>query len=93
MHNQEYLCDLEGIHVGGSDATSARQTSCDSFEERREDHHSNRWGTASDISQINCQATDCKYNEDYDCHAGKISVEGGNAHQAESTECATFEHE
>ena len=31
------------------------------------------------------------YNEDCQCHAGKISVEGSDACHCEGTECATFQ--
>jgi len=92
LHNQEFLCDLDGIEVGGSEATTHRQTYCDSFQERKGEGYSSVAGTASDTSRINCQATDCMYNEQHDCHAGKISVEGSNASHSESTECATFQH-
>ena len=38
-----------------------------------------------------CKAVDCMYNENCNCHAGKISVEGSNACHCEQTECATFQ--
>lgn len=41
-------------------------------------------------SDVDCKATDCMYNKDCQCHAGKISVEGGNACHCGETECATF---
>lgn len=34
---------------------------------------------------------ECMYNEDCQCHAGKISVEGSDACHCEGTECATFQ--
>ena len=36
------------------------------------------------------KADDCMYNKECQCHAGKISVEGGNACHCQETECATF---
>ena len=45
---------------------------------------------ASPKSEIDCKATECMYNEQCHCHAGKISVEGGNASRCQETECATF---
>ena len=47
-------------------------------------------GGASDRSDVDCKAVEFMYNNNYKCHAGKISVEGSNARQSESTECATF---
>ena len=45
---------------------------------------------ASAKSSVDCKATDCMYNKECQCHAGKISVEGGNACHCDETECATF---
>lgn len=95
LHNKNFYCDLDGIVVGGSQAKKAAETCCDSFEERKGDSYSNAagndvTGNASATSKIDCKATECQYNEDCNCHAGKISVEGSNACQCEQTECATF---
>lgn len=94
VHNKQFLCDLDAIQVGGSDAKHPRETCCDSFQERKEgayqNSYSNVTGKASDTSKIDCKAVECKYNENCDCHAGKISVEGSNACECEGTECATF---
>ena len=88
MHNKDFYCDLNAITVGGNSAKTAEETCCDSFEERKT--YSNVMGEASPTSQIDCKATDCKYNDECQCHAGKISVEGSQACQCEETECATF---
>lgn len=90
MHNKDYYCDLNKITVGGSTAKNAKETCCDSFEERKSGTYSNSCCDASPTSEIDCKATGCKYNDQCKCHAGKISVEGGNADVAEKTECATF---
>lgn len=90
VHNQDYYCNLNQIVVGGSDAKKAADTCCDSFEERREGASMNQMGSASATSTIDCKATECLYNKDCACHAGKISVEGGDACCQEQTECATF---
>ena len=45
----------------------------------------------SDLCSVDCKATECMYNEDCQCHAGKISVEGSDACHCEGTECATFQ--
>lgn len=91
VHNKQFLCDLDTIEVGGSDAKTARETCCDSFQERKDGTYTNVVeGTASDLTQIDCKAVECMYNKECKCHAGKISVEGSNACQCEGTECATF---
>ena len=94
VHNDQFLCRLDKIQVGGNNAKNPQETCCDSFQERREGSYANSAGsmsTASDRSEIDCKAVNCMYNENCACHAGKISVEGGNARQAEGTECATFQ--
>lgn len=98
VHNKQFLCDLDKIQVGGNQAKTARETCCDSFQERKGDSVSNSYtnsysdvtGKASDCSCIDCKATECMYNDNCECHAGKISVEGSNACHCEGTECATF---
>ncbi len=90
QHNKNFYCNLESIQVGGSSAKKAEETCCDSFVERKGDTYSNVTGDASATSCIDCKATECMYNNECKCHAGKISVEGSNACQCEQTECATF---
>ena len=90
MHNKDFYCDLNKITVGGSDAKKAQETCCDSFEERRSGTYSNVTGKATPTSKIDCKAVVCKYNNNCECHAGKISVEGSQASVAQETECATF---
>lgn len=95
-HNQNYYCNLDSIVVGGNSAKKADETSCDSFEERKGGNsYSNAYSDmagkeASAKSDVDCKATDCMYNKECLCHAGKISVEGGNACHCQETECATF---
>ncbi|MBM6752633.1 DUF1540 domain-containing protein [Mediterraneibacter glycyrrhizinilyticus] len=90
VHNNQFLCALDQIQVGGDTAKTAQETCCDSFQERKEGSYSNVMEMASDRASVDCKATKCMYNENCQCHAGKISVEGGDAHQCSGTECATF---
>ena len=89
-HNQDYYCKLDKIVVGGDSAKKAADTCCDSFTEKKEGSYSNQMGNATATCGIDCKATECMYNENCVCHAGKISVEGGNACCCEQTKCATF---
>lgn len=94
VHNKQFLCNLDKIQVGGNQAKTPRETCCDSFQERKSDTYtSDVTEQASALTNIDCEAVECKYNENCNCHAGKISVEGSNACQCESTECATFASE
>ena len=66
VHNQQYLCDLDKIQVGGENAKNPQETCCDSFQERKDGTYSNSLNSmheASDRSAIDCKATNCMYNE------------------------------
>ena len=94
VHNYKFLCDLDKIQVGGDTAKTAQETCCDSFQERKEGSYMNAAvsdRSPSDLCSFDCKATECMYNEDCQCHAGKISVEGSDACHCEGTECATFQ--
>ena len=91
VHNKQNYCDLEGIEVKGASASHIDETSCGSFVERKGNTTSNVTGNASPLSNINCKAVQCMYNENCKCHAGKISVEGSNACREDETVCATFQ--
>lgn len=99
MHNQNYYCMLDQIQVGGNSAKKAEETSCDSFQEKAaggmgdyKNAAEKAYGgsASSGCSCVDCQAVQCKYNDNCRCSAGKISVEGGNAGSSSQTECATF---
>lgn len=91
VHNKNQLCDLDSIQVAGSSAQRADETSCASFSEKKGDSYSNKTGTASPMSNVDCKAVECQYNESCKCHAGKISVGGNDACHYEETKCASFE--
>lgn len=90
VHNNDFLCSLDRIQVGGENARQSQETSCDSFQERKGNSYTNSLEMASDCACVDCKATECMYNENCKCHAGKISVEGGDAKTSSATECATF---
>ena len=89
-HNRDFYCELDKIQVGGDRAKRAAETCCDSFVERKGESYSNAAREASPKCSIDCEAVECMYNDECQCHAGKISVEGGGACQCKETECATF---
>lgn len=89
-HNKQFYCDLDSIKVEGNTAKNAEETCCGSFVERKEGSYSNVTGEASPTSCIDCKATECMYNNECKCHAGKISVEGSDACHCDQTECASF---
>ena len=92
VHNKQMYCDLDKIQVGGDHAKSSKETSCNSFVERKGNSYSNSMKDASATSDVDCKATDCQYNQSCKCHAGKINVSGGSACKTDETACATFQY-
>ncbi len=97
QHNKNFLCALDRVEVGGTKATIAGETCCDSFVERSKESYSNSvYDSSSDkkaslCSYVDCKATECMYNNNCECQAGKIDVEGNHACHCDGTNCATFQ--
>ena len=82
VHNKQFLCDLDAIR--------SRRKRCKNIQRDvlRQLSGAKRRGISkclqrcdrksidSDTSKIDCKAVECKYNENCDCHAGKISARG-----------------
>ena len=51
----------------------------------------NLFKTPEKSLKIDCEAVNCKHNEDHRCTAGHVGITGDGASEAEQTECATFE--
>ncbi len=52
VHNYQYLCELDKIQVGGNSAKDAKETCCDSFEERREGSYSNKTDSMKSVFRL-----------------------------------------
>ncbi|MEI3339440.1 MAG: DUF1540 domain-containing protein [Eubacterium sp.] len=90
MYNKDNYCSKGDITVGGSNATTANETCCESFRERGSSM-SNTVGHPSSTIDVDCEATKCVYNEKCKCHAGHIGIGGGsNVCDCKETECASF---
>ena len=64
VHNDQFLCNLEKIQVGGDSAKTAQETCCDSFQERKEGSYTNSaQQTASECASVDCRAVECMYND------------------------------
>ena len=90
-HNKNMYCDLDKIEVGGSNAKTPKETSCNSFVERKEGY-SNSMKEATAKTNIDCHAEDCGYNESCKCHAGKIDISGNDACKVDDTRCSSFRY-
>lgn len=89
-HNQGCYCVLDKVEVGGKNANTACMTCCDSFVERKEGEYVDSVKEATPTCSINCNASECKYNEGCSCTAGNVNVQGVGACTCKETECSTF---
>ena len=91
-HNQNCLCSLDSISVGGNQAKTAEETCCDSFKEKTQRYTNSMKGDekATETCSVTCQANDCVYNKNCRCQAGNVNVQGTGACNCSQTKCATF---
>ncbi len=96
VYNCEYNCDggcrLDTIKVEGEDATVSDETACESYTDRNEKGCVNCTpaSCACNNSEVECDAVECKYNDDCYCTADRIKVGSSSAHRKDETECMTF---
>ena len=91
MYNEANCCHKGNIKVEGEDAKESEDTCCGSFDENTGDSFKNLFKTPEKSLKIDCEAVNCKHNEDHRCTAGHVGITGDGASEAEQTECATFE--
>jgi hypothetical protein len=89
-YNKEKRCSKGDIMVGGSHADTGRDTCCESFRPEGCDCYTSALERPCEIISIDCEATNCKYNSNYKCHAGNVSIEGSRAKENRDTLCGTF---
>lgn len=90
FHNQDKYCCKAGILVEGAKAKNSSETCCGSFQEKSETSMKNALEQPKKMTDVQCKACDCTYNEDCTCHAESIGVSGSNACSCKETECMTF---
>lgn len=83
-------CCRGNITVEGAHANRNSETSCGSFEEKKNCGCANSTGKPPKMSDVTCEAVNCKFNEERKCHAKDIQVAGTNACTCMETECASF---
>ena len=91
-YNKDNLCAKGDILIGGKYATGVDGTCCESFVERREgfDAFVSSLSHPSRVTNIDCEASKCIYNVDYNCKAEKVDIGGCGACRRKETACATF---
>lgn len=91
VYNANRCCGKGDIVVEGKEAKVNRETTCDSFHERKSDSYKNSANSFTKDIAIICEATNCRFNENKNCMAEHISIAGGNACSSDETECASFD--
>lgn len=91
IHNADKKCCKGNILVEGSDAKTSDATFCASFYEREADSFRNQYETPDVALQVDCEATHCRFNDNCECHADHIGIDGGSVCCSEETKCASFE--
>lgn len=77
FYNCSELCHASAITVGSD------HPACDTFID-----HSGEHGTPSPTGHVGaCHEGDCKFNQEFSCHAGSINVD----HHDNHADCVTFE--
>lgn len=93
-YNKDGGCRLERVNVGGENAVVSVETMCDSFTDCKEDAMTNSCdceNEACDCAEIDCEAENCRYNENGECEAERIEVGKCSSCCCSETECETFE--
>lgn len=91
VYNNAMYCSRGDIRIGGDDAKVCQDTCCESFQERKNERATSSMGTPSAETEIKCDASHCRHNQECTCHAGHVDIAGAAACRCEETECVTFE--
>ena len=91
-YNENKLCKLDTIKVGGKEAKKPSETVCESFYPRGTNTMTNMDGKgASKETNVACNAVTCMYNDNKKCTATNIQIAGVKAVSSGETECGTFQ--
>jgi hypothetical protein len=89
--NNEGYCVREYIRIDVDDCDSENCcTCCDSFSEDEHASDNAYLNSIGDDSGVECFATNCIYNENCECVADSINVEGNDADCCTDTFCDTY---
>lgn len=88
-YNSDSYCCKGDIMVGGSNAKTSADTSCDSYRAKNEHAYTSSLEHPSSTISIDCEAVQCVYNTNYKCHAEHVDIRGGGGN-VQGTECGTF---
>ena len=88
--NSNHNCCKGDIMVGGKHAMKSDDTSCESFCDHKRESFKNATEHPSKTIGIDCEADNCKYNNNYRCVAERVEIRGNSACTCKETACATF---
>lgn len=86
----DHLCSKEEIQVDGSFAEKENETCCSSFVPRHGMEVSNSTASASEEMKIQCEATNCLHNQQQECDASHVDIQGSRACTCGETKCSSF---
>ena len=90
-YNSKGYCSREYIRIDVDDCDSENCcTCCDSFAEEHGNHNGSYMNSVGEDAGVECYATGCLYNENYECMADSINVEGDDAVCCTDTFCDTY---
>ena len=91
LHNSDNYCCNRTILVEGTDADKSEDTLCSSFDEKNESGSRNEYETKNLALSVECEAVQCRFNENLKCSAKHITISGNGASDSAETNCASFE--
>jgi len=91
IHNADSCCCRGNILVDGEDADTKECTCCASFYEKTDSSYRNQYETPDVSLAVDCEAVNCRYNENHICRAEHINISGQSASDCRDTLCETFE--
>lgn len=85
LYNFSRECKAGSINVDGQSAMSTSGTTCTTFVDKSQSSFVNSVDHSDTYTgNIRCEAYNCVYNKDKDCHAEKVEIDAQNAR------CNTF---
>lgn len=104
LYNRSRLCSAETIQVQGGQTMGGEATYCGTFSSKSFGNFVSSLGNmnyseaAKQIvsgeevmdPKVLCNAVNCVYNSDKECHADSVQIQNEVSQTAEQTECQTF---
>ncbi len=76
--------------VTGKHAMDRDDTNCESFREEKNTCCGTEKGKVDPMTDVDCEAETCRYNDHLHCIAPHVDIQGKNATASSETICGTF---